>query len=99
MDIRLGYKLLRDNRVPIRAKLTALGIGAACIAVLEVLAEHWFKKNPTGWTSLMAAMLLLSGTQLLLLGILGEYVGRIYLGISEKPQSVVRDIVRSVSAN
>jgi hypothetical protein len=37
MDIRLGYKLLRDNRVPIRAKLTALGIGAACIAVLEVL--------------------------------------------------------------
>ena len=37
MDIRLGYKLLRDNRVPIRAKLTALGIGAACIAMLEVL--------------------------------------------------------------
>src|SRR5262245_44060403 len=29
MDIRLGYKLLRDNRVPMRAKLTALGIGAA----------------------------------------------------------------------
>jgi undecaprenyl-phosphate 4-deoxy-4-formamido-L-arabinose transferase len=38
----------------------------------------------------MAAILLLSGTQLLLLGIMGEYVGRIYLGISDKPQSVVR---------
>jgi undecaprenyl-phosphate 4-deoxy-4-formamido-L-arabinose transferase len=43
----------------------------------------------------MAAVLLLSGVQLLLLGILGEYVGRIYLGISEKPQSVVREAVSS----
>jgi hypothetical protein len=37
MNIRLGYRLLRDHRVPIRAKLTALGIGVACIGVLEVL--------------------------------------------------------------
>jgi hypothetical protein len=43
----------------------------------------------------MAAILLLSGTQLLLLGIMGEYVGRIYLGISDKPQSVVRATYRS----
>ena len=60
------------------------------LAVIEVLLEHLLKKNPTGWSSLMAAILLLSGIQLLLLGIMGEYVGRIYLGISEKPQSVVR---------
>src|SRR6516164_499875 len=37
MDVRLGYRLLKDNRVPLRTKLTALGIGAACIAMLEVL--------------------------------------------------------------
>jgi len=37
MDIKLGWKLLKDNRVPIRAKLAALGIGAACIAALEAL--------------------------------------------------------------
>jgi undecaprenyl-phosphate 4-deoxy-4-formamido-L-arabinose transferase len=43
----------------------------------------------------MAAILLLSGIQLLLLGILGEYVGRIYLGISEKPQSVIREQISS----
>ena len=63
------------------------------LAVIEVLLEHLLKKNPTGWSSLMAAILLLSGIQLLLLGIMGEYVGRIYLGISEKPQSVVRTII------
>src|ERR1041385_1765998 len=65
------------------------------LAVIEVLFEHLFHKQPTGWSSLMAAVLLLSGMQLLLLGILGEYVGRIYLGISEKPQSVVRETINS----
>jgi hypothetical protein len=38
---------------------------------------------------------LLSVMQLLLLGIMGEYVGRIYLGVSEKPQSVVRATFKS----
>jgi undecaprenyl-phosphate 4-deoxy-4-formamido-L-arabinose transferase len=65
------------------------------LAVIEVVLEHLFKKNPTGWSSLMAAVLLLSGMQLLLLGIMGEYVGRIYLGVSDKPQSVVRTTVKS----
>jgi len=37
MYIRLGYRLLGDHRVPIQAKLMALGIGAACIAALELL--------------------------------------------------------------
>jgi undecaprenyl-phosphate 4-deoxy-4-formamido-L-arabinose transferase len=65
------------------------------LAVIEVFIERLLNKTPTGWSSLMAAMLLLAGTQLLLLGIMGEYVGRIYLGVSEKPQSVVRDRVTS----
>ena len=69
------------------------------LAVIEVVLEHMLLRTPTGWSSLMAAMLLLSGTQLLLLGILGEYVGRIYLGVSEKPQSVVREKIRSGSAS
>jgi hypothetical protein len=40
-------------------------------------------------------MPLLSSTQLVLLGILGEYVGRIYFGVSDKPQSVIRATFRS----
>jgi len=65
------------------------------LAVVEVVLEHLLKQNPTGWSSTMAAILLLSGIQLLLLGIMGEYVGRIYLGVSDKPQSVVRSTFKS----
>jgi hypothetical protein len=37
MSMQLGYALLRDRRVSIRAKLIALGIGAAAIGAIELL--------------------------------------------------------------
>jgi undecaprenyl-phosphate 4-deoxy-4-formamido-L-arabinose transferase len=91
--------LVNVSILPLRLMTLAGMITSALgfLAVIEVVLEHIWSRTPTGWSSLMAAMLLLSGTQLLLLGILGEYVGRIYLGISEKPQSVVRKQVRSTS--
>ena len=91
--VRLWMSMLVNFSVlPLRLMTLAGMITSALgfLAVIEVVLEHLLKKNPTGWSSLMAAILLLSGTQLLLLGIMGEYVGRIYLGISDKPQSVVR---------
>jgi glycosyltransferase involved in cell wall biosynthesis len=99
--VRLWISMLVNVSVlPLRLMTLAGMITSALgfVAVIEVVFEHMLHKTPTGWSSLMAAMLLLSGTQLLLLGILGEYVGRIYLGISEKPQSVVREHFRSASS-
>lgn len=91
--IRLWMSMLVNFSVlPLRL-MTLAGVITSTLgflAIIGVVLEHLLKKNPTGWGSLMAAILLLSGTQLLLLGIMGEYVGRIYLGISDKPQSVVR---------
>ena len=91
--IRLWISMLVNVSIlPLRLMTFAGMLTSALgfLAVIEVVVEHLLQQTPTGWSSLMAAMLLLSGTQLLLLGILGEYVGRIYLGISDKPQSVVR---------
>jgi glycosyltransferase involved in cell wall biosynthesis len=45
-----------------------------------------------GWGSLMAALLVFSGTQLVLLGLIGEYVGRMFLTVNQRPQSVVRRV-------
>jgi glycosyltransferase involved in cell wall biosynthesis len=50
-----------------------------------------------GWTSLIVAVLFLGGLQLLAIGILGEYIGRIYEETKRRPLYLVRD-TRNVSA-
>jgi glycosyltransferase involved in cell wall biosynthesis len=69
------------------------GIGGLA-AVIEAL----FFSPPEGWASLFVAVLLLSGVQLMILGIVGEYLGRLYLTANHKPQAVVRQIMRSNDA-
>jgi glycosyltransferase involved in cell wall biosynthesis len=66
-------------------------IGAVGIAV--AVTEALFFDPPAGWASLMAAVLLLSGVQLVILGIVGEYLGRLYLTANAKPQSVVKAVI------
>jgi glycosyltransferase involved in cell wall biosynthesis len=65
------------------------------IGSIMVITEALFFAPPAGWASLMAAVLLLSGVQLLILGIVGEYLGRLYLTANQKPQSVIKGIVRA----
>lgn len=48
-----------------------------------------------GWTSIIAVILIMSGIILAVLGMIGEYLGRIYLCINQTPQFVIRDIVGS----
>jgi undecaprenyl-phosphate 4-deoxy-4-formamido-L-arabinose transferase len=69
---------------------SALGL----LGVLVVIVEAVLGETPQGWASAIVAVLLLSGTQLLILGIAGEYVGRLYLMAAKKPQAVVRGIDR-----
>lgn len=68
--------------------LCLFGVGMVC----HVLAQYYFiGPQPRGWASLMAAISIFSGSQLLILGLLGEYIGRIYLTLAGKPQSLVRE--------
>ena len=76
---------------------TMLGFAMAGLGFLyavEVIIEHFIFSNPLGWSSLMAALLVFSGTQLLVLGLVGEYLGRLYLTANKKPQFTVKEIVR-----
>jgi glycosyltransferase involved in cell wall biosynthesis len=68
--------------------LSALGAIGVAMAVGEALLSS----PPPGWASLMAAVLLLSGVQLVILGIVGEYLGRLYLTVNRRPQSVVKEV-------
>jgi glycosyltransferase involved in cell wall biosynthesis len=74
--------------------LSVLGALGGLVAIIEAL----FFSPPAGWASLFVAVLLLSGVQLMILGIVGEYLGRLYLTANRKPQSVVRTVTRSEPA-
>jgi len=71
--------------------LSLVGALGSAAAVVEAL----FFSPPPGWASVFAAILLLSGVQLLILGIVGEYLGRLYLTANKKPQSVVKAVTRA----
>jgi glycosyltransferase involved in cell wall biosynthesis len=74
--------------------LSVIGALGGLAAIIEAL----FFSPPAGWASLFVAVLLLSGVQLMILGIVGEYLGRLYLTANRKPQSVVRSVTRSGEA-
>jgi undecaprenyl-phosphate 4-deoxy-4-formamido-L-arabinose transferase len=83
--------------LPLRvATVLGLVLAAAGLVALVAVAYLWLQNIGPGYGFgwLMAALLVFSGTQLVLLGLIGEYVGRMFLAVNQRPQSVVRDIVR-----
>ena len=68
--------------------------------IIFVLLETLFKGvTVSGWASVLSSILLFGGIQSLLLGLIGEYLGRIYLTVSGKPQSAVRSIDTFIKKN
>lgn len=73
--------------------VTAVLVGAGIIAY-RLIAPEDFQGALGGWTSLIITFLFLSGIQMILFGILGEYVGRTYMTVNGSPQTAVREVVR-----
>lgn len=72
--------------------LAFVGLVALCGVIFLWLTD----RGPAfGWGSNTAALLVFSGVQLLLLGLIGEYIGRMFLAVNQRPQAVVRQVVRS----
>lgn len=78
--------------VPLRltsfAGLCFAGLGFL-LAMAFVVQKFTIDRMPDGWSSLMVAILVLGGVQLLALGMLGEYLGRVLLTLNSRPQFVI----------
>ncbi len=96
--VRLGMNMLFDFSImPLRlaSVLGGLLCGLGFIMFVVVLGEAVMAgRVQPGWGSLMAVITVFSGAQLMMLGLIGEYVGRGFLTLSGKPQSLVRQITR-----
>lgn len=96
--LRLAFDAITGfSTQPLRISLY-LGVffGSVSAALLAYTIIGWlYFRTVQGWTSLMAVMLMLGCAQMLLLGIIGEYLGRLYMQSKQRPLFVIADIVRS----
>ena len=64
-------------------------------AVYAVYVRLIGGRTPEGFTMLIVVMTFMSGVQLLFLGVIGEYLGRVYEEVKGRPQYFVDRVVRA----
>ena len=81
---------------PLRmASMIGLGFGTlGLVGVVYALVGWAMGQTVPGWTSVMVVVLMLGGIQLFVVGILGEYLGRLYIEAKRRPLYIVDQIVR-----
>lgn len=80
---------------PIRL-ITAFGILIFAISILMLfysLVVHFMGKTVAGWTSMIISIWAIGGLQLLAIGIVGEYIGKIYLETKERPKYIIETVL------
>ncbi len=74
-----------------------IGVLFAAIGFITIVVLVIMKLTRTdiaiGWTSMIATNLLTGGMILLRLGVIGEYIGRIYQSLNQNPQYVIKETV------
>jgi len=80
--------------------------GGSCIAFLGfiyaiyvIIEKLTIPDRVLGWSSTISIIMILGGLILLVLGLIGEYVGRIYISINNSPQYVIREVVGIETTN
>ncbi len=82
--------------VPLRVA-SYLGVLSAVLALVVTAYALWSwgtGRTVQGWTSLIIISLLLGGAQLCVLGVIGEYLGRLYVESKRRPLFIIEEIVR-----
>jgi dolichol-phosphate mannosyltransferase len=95
LDAVTGFSI-----VPLRvASILGMAMGVTSVIMLSYTLGSWaFGRTVEGWTSLTTIVLTASSVQLLVLGILGEYVGRLYMQSKGRPLFIVDTAYTSAGA-
>jgi glycosyltransferase involved in cell wall biosynthesis len=84
---------------PLRLAAYMGGIVAfAALSLIAYIMWYYFHFGVVrGWTSLLSIILFLGGAQMLFLGLIGEYLGRLFLEAKRRPLFIIKDVVRSAA--
>lgn len=76
---------------------TVIGVAAACggfvYGIYTIIKKFLNPAVPVGFSALMASFVFFCGLILLMLGLIGEYIGRMYISMNNSPQYVIRECV------
>ena len=78
---------------PIRF-ITTIGFVASLVSVIAgtyALISKWTGTTQSGWTSLMISLWLIGGLLLLSIGLIGEYIGKIYEEVKQRPRFIIEE--------
>jgi polyisoprenyl-phosphate glycosyltransferase len=64
-----------------------------CLSIYYFVSFFILRNVVEGWTTLILTILVLGGLILMSIGIIGEYLGRLYLSVNDKPQYSIKEIV------
>lgn len=100
--VRLWMAYWNFSVIPLRIS-AILGILFSCCGfvgfIITFIRQMMDPSSQTGWASIMCAMFLFFGFVLLVLGIMGEYLGKIMLCINNTPQYIIRETVNVLEKN
>ena len=89
--------LVSFSYIPLRA-ISLLGFSVSIIsillAIMYVIQRLTVGLGPSGFATTIVAILFLAGIQLITMGVIGEYVGRIFEEVKRRPLYVVRRVTR-----
>lgn len=78
--------------------ITNVGIVMVIVSIaafIWAIVEKFMGNTVAGWSSTLCSIWLIGGMQLLCLGIIGEYVGKIYAEVKQRPRYIVADFINS----
>ncbi|MCD7727685.1 MAG: glycosyltransferase family 2 protein [Ruminococcus sp.] len=81
---------------PIRF-ITFLGIFIFCVSIIMLiyfLIRHFTGATVQGWTSIAVSVWAIGGLQLFAIGIIGEYIGKVYLETKERPKFIIEEYLK-----
>ena len=90
-----GFTSFSVKPLRLATYLGALSALLGFLYAIVIVIKHFVDSSiPEGWSSTMALQLVMGGIILVVLGLIGEYIGRIYICINDSPQFVERESVK-----